>query len=197
MTRLVPLTPDALDRAQHHVYASIVSGRRASRSPFLLRRPDGSLTGPFDLMVRVPSVGGPLSSLGEAIRFDTSLSDREREIAVLAVAALLDSTFERYAHERVAAIVGLTRVEIEALAEPAVATFDDVAEAEILDLVTTLVTGAPIDEARYQELERRLGSRKLVEVVALVGYYRLLADLLSLFDIGEPSADERDTGGNE
>ncbi len=87
------LTPADLDDEQRAVYDGIASGPRVSGS-FRIIEEDGSLTGPFFPMLFAPTVGGALAALGEAIRYDSSLSPRTREIAILAVAALRRSDYE-------------------------------------------------------------------------------------------------------
>ncbi|MGH8829359.1 MAG: carboxymuconolactone decarboxylase family protein, partial [Jiangellaceae bacterium] len=94
---------------QLELYHDIVGGKRASGPQhFALTRDDGGLNGPFNAFLLVPSVGRALQSVGSALRFDGTLSDRIRELAILQVAAHWDSMFERAAHENVGRSVGLT-----------------------------------------------------------------------------------------
>src|SRR6185369_9661825 len=116
MSRLRRLVPADLDEAQRLLYDRIVGGPRANGPrPVPLTEPDGSLRGPFNAMLYAPAVGEALQSLGAAVRFGTALSDRVREIAILAVAAHWDSAFERYAHEAIGRVVGLSEDIIAAL----------------------------------------------------------------------------------
>ena len=56
--RIRPLTPGELSPDQSALYAAITGGPRA-RGPqhFALTSDDGSLRGPFDVMLRSPAVG--------------------------------------------------------------------------------------------------------------------------------------------
>jgi len=56
-----------------------------------------------------------LQALGAAVRYQTTFSDRAREIAILVVAAYRESDFEWYAHEAVGRHAGLTDAELDAL----------------------------------------------------------------------------------
>src|SRR5437016_5410845 len=108
-SRLPDVSPEALDIHQRALYDAITAGPRA-QGPQRFRLVDdhGRLTGPFAVMLVAPRVGEPLSRLGEAIRYETSLPARVREVAILIVAARWRSEFEWYAHEAIARDVGLT-----------------------------------------------------------------------------------------
>ncbi len=111
--RLPDLRPEDLDPEQRALYDDIVGGPRgAGPQHFPLTTRDGALTGPFGVMIHGPALGRPLQELGSAVRYATGLTDRVREIAILAVAAATGSAFEQHAHERVGRAVGLTDVEL-------------------------------------------------------------------------------------
>jgi 4-carboxymuconolactone decarboxylase len=118
--RLPDLVPADLSDEQRRLHERIASGPRAAGPQhFPLTTADGALTGPFGVMVHEPALGAPLQELGSAIRYATSLSDRVREVAILAVAAATGSAFEQWAHERVGRAVGLADDELAAHAEGA------------------------------------------------------------------------------
>lgn len=189
--RLVPLRPEELNEDQVILYDAVSGGRRAlGPQLFQLRRPDGSLTGPFDLMLRHPAVGRRLSELGECLRYGGLLSDRAREIAILVVAATRDSAYEWYAHEPIARAVGLSDAEIHAIRAATPESFDDGVEAASYSGTRLLLKHGAINEEDYSALITILGAPRLVELVALVGYYDLLASLLAVFGIGPPEHEQ-------
>lgn len=184
--RLTPLTLDRLDELGRELFDEIVGGRRSSQPYFKLRDDSGALTGPFNALLHAPSVGGPLSRLGEAIRYDTDLTPREREIAILIVAAERCSGFEWYAHEQMASAVGMSASEIESLRRAGSVTFADDREEAVRELALIVVSREHLSDEQYGRLGAVLGPRSTVELVVLVGYYGLLADLLSVFAVGVP-----------
>src|SRR4051812_32763050 len=124
--RIRPLTPGELSAEQSALYAAITGGPRTSGPQlFALTSHDGSLRGPFDLMLRSPAVGSPQQELGAAIRYRTGFSDRARELAILLVAAHWDSAFERESHEAVARAVGFAEDELAAIRALDVSAFAD------------------------------------------------------------------------
>ena len=114
--RIPKLEPAALDEDQRALYDAIAGGRRA-QGPQLFRLADseGRLEGPFNAFLLQPRLGSALQALGSAVRYDTRLDDRCREIAILIVAAHWESEFEWYAHEAVGRSVGLGDAELAAV----------------------------------------------------------------------------------
>lgn len=184
--RLERLTPDRLAEEQLTLYETIAGGPRAQGKHFPLIDSEGGLTGPFGIMLHGPALGLPLQELGAAIRYRTSLSDRIREIAILCVAAETDSAFERYAHERVGRAAGLGDAELVDLAAKRFSCADPV-ETAAYALCRRLLAGhLPMSDEDYGALRGILGELAIFELITLVGYYRTLAQLLHVFDVGVP-----------
>ncbi|EFL29059.1 conserved hypothetical protein [Streptomyces himastatinicus ATCC 53653] len=110
MTHRLPLLrPSTLGPGQRALHEEITGGPRAAGpQPFALTDAEGRLHGPFNAMLLSPALGGALQSLGTAIRYASHLTPRIWETAILVVATAWDSAFERHAHERTGAAVGLT-----------------------------------------------------------------------------------------
>ncbi len=185
--RLADLTPAEMRDEQLALRDRIIGAPRGSGPQhFPLTTADGALTGPFGVLVHDPSLGAPLQELGSAVRYATSLSDRVREIAILAVAEATGSAFEQYAHARVGRAAGLTDDDLAALAA-ATFTSTDPVEQSAYDLTQRLLEGrARLSDAAYDELAETLGTTTITELVVLVGYYRTLAQLLDVYDVGVP-----------
>lgn len=188
MSRLTGLQPERLEPDQREVYEAIAGGPRATgKQHFELRQADGSLNGPFGPMVQAPSVGLQLQELGAALRYRTSMTARGREIAILLVAVATGSEFEWYAHAAVGRAVGLTEDELLAIRESTF-TSEDAVEDAIYQLGTALLAGSDTEDGVYAAHVGVLGETQAIEVTTLVGYYRTLAQLMDLFDIGVPTA---------
>jgi AhpD family alkylhydroperoxidase len=174
--RLPWFAPEDLAAGARALYDTITGGPRAQGPrAFPLTDDDGRLNGPFNAMLVSPDVGTALQELGAAIRYRTSLEPRAREIAILEVSVLRRCSFEWYAHERVGRQAGLTDAEIEALhASRDVPTFTT-GEALVRELVRTLVRERDLDDRAFAAAGEALGERVLMDLIALVGYYDLLA----------------------
>jgi 4-carboxymuconolactone decarboxylase len=175
MSRQPRLLPADLDAGQAALYERITGGPRASGPQlFDLTDGDGALQGPFGGFLLSPPLGDRLQALGTAVRYETSLTDRSREIAILVVAAHWRSEFERIAHEAVGRHCGLKESELTALHEGAELSLTDPAEQACLDLTHGLVDG-DVDDATWQACTGVLGTRTAYELIVLVGYYSTLA----------------------
>jgi 4-carboxymuconolactone decarboxylase len=174
--RLPWYTPHELDASARALYDRIAGGVRA-RGPqaFALTDDGGRLHGPFNAMLVSPEVGGAMQELGAAIRYRSGLAPRAREIAILEVAALRRSSFEWYAHERVGKQIGLTGDELAALHDGAPAPTLDTTETLVRELVRTLVRERDLDDVTFAAAVKALGERVLMDLIALVGHYDLLA----------------------
>jgi 4-carboxymuconolactone decarboxylase len=181
--RLAKLLPGSLDEDQRAVYDAVAGGPRAA-GPQLFRLLDeeGGLEGPFNAFLLQPRLGMALQAVGSAVRYETSLTDRAREVAILVVAAVRDSEFEWHAHEAVGRHVGLTDAEVEAVRE---ARYDALPEDEALvaGLAHELLETGDLDEDRYAEAVAGLGLTQLFELLTLVGYYDTLALQLRVFRV--------------
>lgn len=192
--RLPRLTPDRLDAAQRALYESIAGGERAKGiQHFPLADEDGSLNGPFGVMLHAPGVGAALQELGGSIRFHTDLSPRVREIAILQVAHATGSTFEWWAHERVGRAVGLTEDEVMQLSLGGFEASDPV-ESAAAGYCSTLLTSSEVSDAEYEAAAARLTAEQMIDLAVLVGYYRTLAQLMEVFRIGVPGRESAPVG---
>lgn len=183
MTRLPKLPPHDLTGDQRAVYDSIAGGRRAQGPQrFRLTDDDGALEGPFNAFLLQPRVGHALQALGAAIRYETQLSDRHREIAILVVAAQQESAFEWHAHEGQGRDAGLTDEELAGLKA---SRFDALAGTDrtVAETAYALVERGDLDDAGYARALDVLGEPGLFEVLTLVGYYRALAVQLRVFRV--------------
>jgi 4-carboxymuconolactone decarboxylase len=174
--RLPWFAPRELDASARALYDRIAGGVRA-QGPQAFRLTDeaGRLHGPFNAMLLSPEVGGAMQELGAAIRYRSALAPRAREIAILEVAALRRSAFEWFAHERVGKQIGLSGAELAALRDGTPAPTLDATEALVRDVVRRLLRDRDLDDATFAAAVNALGQRVLMELIALVGHYDLLA----------------------
>lgn len=191
--RLRKIRPETLDAEQRAVYDAIAGGRRAQGPQlFRLRDDDGALEGPFNAFLLQPRLGTALQAVGSVVRYETTLSDRAREIAILVVAAHWRSAFEWYAHEAVGRHAGLTDTELDAVLT---GHYDDLPPAEQLVASTAraLAAAGDLDDAAYRAAVTAFGEPGLFELTTLVGYYALLAMQLRVFRTASPGPTPLDT----
>jgi 4-carboxymuconolactone decarboxylase len=184
--RIPKLPPAELDDEQRALYDAIAGGRRAQGPQlFRLADADGCLEGPFNAFLLQPRLGSALQALGAAVRYETALDDRSREIAILVVAAHWRSGFERYAHEAAGRAAGLTDAHLAAIRDGGHTTLTG-REAVVAQTTAALAARGDLDDAQYDEAISQLGADGLFELLTLVGYYATLALQLRVFRVPAP-----------
>ena len=191
--RLDLIAPGELDDAQRALYAAITGGPRNSPARAVpLTDELGRLMGPFAVMLLTPELGDAVQQVGARIRFGTSLSGRQRELAILTVAGELRSDFERRAHVPVARRLGLTEAQLDAVlaGQPAPGLAGE--EELACRLARSMIRDRSLSDDDYAAGLAGLGQTRLAELTWLVGYYSALALALSVF---RPALPESFTAG--
>ncbi len=181
--------PAELNEAQQRLYDELTTGLR-SRDPqyFSIVNADGGLEGPFNAFLLQPALGSVLQAVGAAIRYETKLTDRTRELAILVVAAAWKSEFERHAHEPIARAAGVTNAEITAIREgdDSTAVWPDANDRTVVQAVRSLHECGDFDDELYDRVVAALGLPGLFELMTLVGYYATLAMQLRVLRVALP-----------
>jgi 4-carboxymuconolactone decarboxylase len=180
--RLELLSVPELDEAQRALYDAITGGLRAGqRGTVPITDSDGRLVGPFAVMLLSPEVGDAVQRVGAALRFATSLTGREREVAILAVAAGARCDFEWLAHSAAALRAGITRPQRDAIRDGRVPEGLSETESAACLLAQTMTADRQLPDEDYKAGLSVLGQAKLAELTWLVGYYSALALALAVF----------------
>ncbi len=179
--------PDELDAGQRALYDAILASRGTGPRLFRLTDDEGRLEGPFNALLRSPTIGDAVQRLGAAVRFGGALDDRCREIAILTCAHAFSADFERYSHRAVGRAAGLTDEELGALAteDRVPASFSEV-EALVHRLTRALATTEDWSDEEHAAGMTGLGDERLQELLTLVGYYRMLALQLRVWRVPTP-----------
>jgi 4-carboxymuconolactone decarboxylase len=196
--RLDLIAPAELAPAQRALYDAITGGPRASqRGTVPITDADGRLLGPFAVMLLAPAVGDAMQQVGAKIRFGPALTGRERELAILSVAGVLRSDFERLAHEPAARALGLTQPQIDAVLSGRIPDDLPADEALICRLARVMTADRTLSDDDYGVGLAELGQERLAELTWLAGYYAALALALAVFRPALPAefADNHGTGG--
>ncbi len=117
----------------------------------------------------------------KALWADTGLTERERELVILAVARTLDSEYEWHQHVRIAIPDACTPEEVSAIAERDFEAFSP-RESLLLEYVTEVLSRTVSDE-RHAQLEAEYTHAQLVGIASLSAGYQLLAVLIDAFEI--------------
>jgi 4-carboxymuconolactone decarboxylase len=167
------------------MYDSILNGPRGG-GPVPLVNEDGSLTGPFGVLVHAPDLGGALLEVGRTLRYEGVLSSRVREIAILLTAVHRKSVFEYDSHSLVAREIGIEDVDLDALRRHDTSHWRDPIERLVHEAVGEMLASRSLTAHNFNRLLAALGATGTIELVVLVGYYDALALLLEVFGVSPP-----------
>ena len=117
------------------------------------------------------------------VLFATTLSERQRELLVLRVAAVRQCDYEWRQHVVLGRSVGLDGAEIARIAEGPGAGGWSPLEATMLAAVDELLVDAEIADATWAALAAELDRQQLMDLVFTVGAYDVLAMAMLSFGI--------------
>lgn len=134
----------------------------------------GKMLRPFEVLLHTPVIARRLADLGSQIRFESSLSDHDRELVILTTARHHGCTFEWDSHCKLAEAAGVRANVIEYLRNGRQADLSET-EALLIGFVRDLCDLSSVSEERFAAVRGYLGDTGAVEVSATVGYYTMLA----------------------
>ncbi len=174
MSRIADISTAELSAEQKRTYDEIAGSRR------------GGVRGPYRIWLRNPALADRTQRLGELLRFETSLAPRIRELAILITARFWSAQFEWHAHEPHAAEAGLGEDIITAIRERRRPDFTDDSDQVVYDVCTELYETHRLSDATYAAAVACLGELTVIELVALGGYYSMIALTLNAFEAPLP-----------
>lgn len=131
------------------------------------------------MLLHRPELASALEAMGGYLRYRSPLDAMVREAVIITVATLLDCRFERHAHEPIAREAG---VDIGAITSGRTnALRDDVRVA--VEISRRLVMDHRIPDDLFDRARTHWDEPALLDLIALVGYYQLLAAVLNGFEV--------------
>lgn len=159
---------------QRAVYAQTVAGRR------------GSVPANVMVWLKSPDLAARAQKLGELVRYDTSLKPRHSELAIMVVARRWQAQYEWAVHVAEARKAGLPDALVESIRVGETPTFTEPVDRVVYEFAMAVMEHGRVSDDRYRAAVLDLGERAVVELVALLGYYTLVAFTLNVFEIPAP-----------
>jgi 4-carboxymuconolactone decarboxylase len=178
MRRFPLLQPDQLTPAQQQLILSIRSGPRANVSGSAANQ--SVIGSPFNVYLRSPEVGEHLQQVGSYIRFKSSLGARLNEFAILITARHWGAQYEWHAHHRLALQAGLNAQIADQLAQGLRPQGMSGDEEIIYNFSNELHTHHQVSDATFKALHDRFGDQGVMDLIAVNGYYTLVAMVLNV-----------------
>lgn len=149
----------------------------------ILKGPRGNLAGPFLSWIHSPELAQHAQKLGAFCRYQTGLSLRLSELAILCTAAKWQAQAEWQIHHPIGIGAGLDEGNVELIRLGKTPQFALREEQLVWELVDALYETRRIAGPLYAEAEQYFGVEVLVNLVGLLGYYALVAMTLNVFQV--------------
>ena len=174
MPRVPDLDLERLDPEQRRVHDKIVSG------------PRGAVQGPLRVWLQSAEMADRAQALGAFCRFGTSLPPRLSELAILVTGAFWRAPFEWHAHAPLAIKAGIDPAAVEAIRTGRMPQFAREDEAAVYAFASELTQLRRVSDPTYHRAVDLLGTRAVVELVGILGYYTLISMTIVAFEVPLP-----------
>jgi len=166
--RMPPIAAEKLSDAQKKAIEEFKAARGSD------------ISGPFIPLLRSPEVMTRARAMGDYLRFRSALPPRLSEFVILMTARKWTQNYEWNAHAPLALKGGLKPEIVDAIAEgrrPAHMARD---EQALYELVDELQRNQSVSDLTYANAVAAVGEQGLIDAVALVGQYSMLAMVLNV-----------------
>ena len=166
--RIAAVDPELMTPAQRSVADVVAAG------------PRGSVRGPFAVLLNSPGTFAPAQALGAYLRFESTIPDDLRELAILVTARHWRQDYEWTVHAVLAAKAGIHARAIDALAAGTDARDLTAGQTQVMLFCEQLHRSGTVDDATFARAEEILGTTGIIDLCAVCGYYALLAMVMNV-----------------
>jgi 4-carboxymuconolactone decarboxylase len=151
---------------------------------FLVDGPRGRLPGPYKVWVHNPRLVHAAAPLGQHFTpGQSSLTEREREIAVLVITSRWQSAYPTAAHEKRGKEVGLPGPMVEAIVAGLPASFTDSREQVVYEMAMALAESRLLSQGLYDRAVQALGHERITDIIVLMGYYTAVSFTMNFYGV--------------
>lgn len=176
--RFPAIPPEQWTEEQKKVAATIAAG------------PRGELRGPFLALLRSPGLAQTVQQVGEYLRFKSPLDRRIAEMATLIAARHWTQQYEWQSHYKHAMKAGLSPEIAQAIAEGRRPQGMAADEEVLHDMLTEVLHNHGVCDATYGRAVGQFGEQGVIELIAVAGYYAMLAMILNVGRKALPAGQE-------
>ena len=171
MPRFAKLMPEQWTPEQRAVAEDIVKG------------PRGAVGGPFHTWLRRPELASRIQKLGEYIRYRRALPVRFVSIAILLTARHWKCQYEWDHHSKTALEAGIPQAAIDQILANQRPVDLSAEELAVHDFCRALHRDRNVTDTEFGAAKAALGEEHLVELIAISGYYTMMAMALNVSEV--------------
>jgi len=151
---------------------------------FLVEGPRGRLPGPYKVWVHNPKLLRAAAPLGQHFTPGAaSVSEREREIAVIVITSAWRSAYPTAAHEKRGKEVGLPAATVEAMVAGQPVSFTDAREQAVYEMAIALSEKRLVSQGLYDRAVKALGHEGVTDIIVLMGYYTCVSLTMNFYAV--------------
>lgn len=141
--------------------------------------PRGEVRGPFIALIHNPELARRLQKLGEHLRWQGKLPPKLKELAVLVTARRWTCQHEWVMHSKLALEASLADGVVQAIRDGKEPQGLSEEEKAVYSFCCEVHATGRAGDAAFAAIERRFGLDGALELIALNGYYTLMAMVLN------------------
>jgi 4-carboxymuconolactone decarboxylase len=151
---------------------------------YLMDGPRGRLPGPYKVWIHNPKLVRASDPLGRHFTpGEYSLTEREREIAVVVITAKWNSDYPASAHEKRGKEVGLSAEAVEAMTAGLPTSFADPREQVVYEMAVSLANNRIVSQGLHDRAVSLLGHPGVSDVITLMGYYTSVSLTMNFYAV--------------
>ena len=177
MARIEPLAPNEFPKEMRAAIAALRPPNPRHPKPPTENRPKALNV--LGTMAHHPELAHAYFTLNGHVLMATTLSERQRELLIMRVAAVRKCGYEWAQHLFMARDVGLTDEEIGRIGYGPESPFWDDLDAALMGAVDELIMDGTLSAPTWQTLSAALDTRQILDPIFTVGTYDLLARLFN------------------
>jgi alkylhydroperoxidase family enzyme len=181
MARINPLRPHEFPPEMREAMAALRPANPRHRRMPTNNRPKALNT--LGTFAHHPELARAFLTFNGHVLLGTTLSERQRELIVMRVAAIRKSSYEWYQHLFVARDAGLTDEEIGRVAYGPASPLWSPLEAALLQSTDEMIIDGGIAAETWKILAGELDNQQILDVIFTAGAYDILARMFKSLDL--------------
>jgi len=184
----IPVTE--MTPAQKQYFEALMAGPVSGTGSAAVVKGATSVGAPFNVYMRSPVLAEQFRKTGEYIRFNSTIPARLNEFAILITARQWTAQYEWFAHHRLALIAGLNPEVAADLAVGQRPRNMKADEEAVYNFCTELYATHAVSDATYKAVMDLYGEQGVVDLIAVSGYYVMVAMILNVNRTPLPAGNE-------
>jgi 4-carboxymuconolactone decarboxylase len=166
----------AIDEQNHPQLAALIGKIRGARG--------GRLLNFYRALLHSPALASTWMELNNAVRYQTGIDGRVRELTIMRVAILNRVDYVLDIHKaRYAAPEGVTPQDADALADWEASKLLGARDRAVLAYVDAMTRDVAVSDATFRALREHFTERQTVELTVLIAAYNMHTRVLKALDI--------------